>query len=50
MESLFSQVGYQGYMPHMSVVHCPEVLVLRNENYELLSEPFWVGVIASALW
>ena len=34
----------------MSVVHCPEVLVLRNENYELLSEPFWVGVIASALW
>lgn len=37
-------------MPHMSVVHCPEVMVYRGENYELLSEPFWVGVVASALW
>jgi hypothetical protein len=37
-------------MPHMSVVHCPDVLVFRSENYELLAEPFFVGIIASALW
>lgn len=50
LEEHYENVGVASYMPHLSVVYCPDIIVFRDSSSNrLLEQPYWVGVIAAAL-
>jgi len=50
LEEHYENVGTAAFMPHLSVVYCPDIVVFRScRSQRLMAEPFWVGVVAAAL-
>eukprot|EP00931_Biecheleriopsis_adriatica_P056903 TRINITY_DN33749_c0_g3_i1.p1 TRINITY_DN33749_c0_g3~~TRINITY_DN33749_c0_g3_i1.p1 ORF type:complete len:425 (-),score=68.46 TRINITY_DN33749_c0_g3_i1:80-1354(-) len=50
LEEHYENVGAAAFMPHLSVVYCPDIVVFRScRSQRLLEKPFWVGVAAAAL-
>lgn len=50
LEEHYQRVGAASYMPSLSAVYIPDVLVFRGaKDYHLLPVPFWTSVIAAAL-